>query len=51
VDKYFAIFAAVTRWKMLWKPPPREVEKIFDRIDNKFIDFYGEYGQKNVNTQ
>jgi len=27
------------------------VEEIFDRIDNKFIDFYGEYGRKIVNTR
>ena len=27
------------------------VEEIFDRIDNKFIDFYGEYGRKIVNAR
>jgi hypothetical protein len=27
------------------------VEAVFDRIDNKFIDFYGEYGRKIVNTR
>ena len=27
------------------------VEEVFDRIDNKFIDFYGEYGRKIVNTR
>jgi len=27
------------------------VEDVFDRIDNKFIDFYGEYGRKIVNTR
>ena len=27
------------------------VEEIFDRIDNKFINFYGEYGRKIVNTR
>lgn len=27
------------------------VEELFDRIDNKFIDFYGEYGRKIVNTR
>ena len=27
------------------------VEEVFDRIDNKFIDFYGEYGQKIVNAR
>jgi len=26
-------------------------EEVFDRIDNKFIDFYGEYGRKIVNTR
>ena len=27
------------------------LEEAFDRIDNKFIDFYGEYGRKIVNTR
>jgi len=27
------------------------VEEIFDRIDDKFINFYGEYGRKIVNTR
>jgi hypothetical protein len=27
------------------------MEEIFDRIDNKFIDFYGEYGRKIVNER
>jgi len=27
------------------------VEEVFDRIDNKFIHFYGEYGRKIVNTR
>jgi len=27
------------------------VEEVFDRIDNKFIDFYGKYGRKIVNTR
>jgi len=27
------------------------VEEVFDRIDKKFIDFYGEYGRKIVNTR
>jgi hypothetical protein len=27
------------------------VEEIFDRIDTKFINFYGEYGRKIVNTR
>ena len=27
------------------------VEEVFDRIDNKFIDFYGEYGRKIVNIR
>ena len=27
------------------------VEEVFDRIDNKYIDFYGEYGRKIVNTR
>ena len=27
------------------------VEEVFDRIDNKFIDFYGEYGRKIVNER
>ena len=27
------------------------VEEVFDRIDDKFIDFYGEYGRKIVNTR
>jgi len=27
------------------------VEEVFDCIDNKFIDFYGEYGRKIVNTR
>jgi hypothetical protein len=27
------------------------VEEVFDRIDNKFIDFYGEYGRKIVNAR
>jgi len=27
------------------------VEEAFERIDNKFIDFYGEYGRKIVNTR
>jgi len=27
------------------------VEEVFDRIDNKFINFYGEYGRKIVNTR
>ena len=27
------------------------VEEVFDRIDNKFIDFYGEYGRKIVNDR
>ena len=27
------------------------VEEVFDRIDNKFIDFYGEYGRKIVNNR
>ena len=27
------------------------LEDVFDRIDKKFIDFYGEYGRKIVNTR
>jgi len=27
------------------------VEEVFDCIDNKFIDFYGEYGRKIVNAR
>jgi hypothetical protein len=27
------------------------VEEVFDRIDSKFIDFYGEYGRKIVNER
>ena len=27
------------------------VEEVFDRIDNKFINFYGEYGRRIVNTR
>jgi len=27
------------------------VEEVFDRIDNKFVDFYGEYGRKIVNAR
>jgi hypothetical protein len=27
------------------------VEEVFDRIDSKFIDFYGEFGRKIVNTR
>ena len=27
------------------------VEDVFDRIDNKFINFYGEYGRKIVNVR
>jgi hypothetical protein len=27
------------------------VEEVFDHIDNKFIDFYGEYGRKIVNER
>jgi len=27
------------------------VEEVLDRIDNKFIDFYGEYGRKIVNSR
>ena len=27
------------------------VEELFDRIDNKFIKFYGEYGRKIVNSR
>jgi hypothetical protein len=27
------------------------VEDVFGRIDKKFIDFYGEYGRKIVNTR
>ena len=27
------------------------VEEVFDRIDDKFIDFYGEYGRKIVNDR
>ena len=27
------------------------LEEVFDRIDNKFIDFYGEYGRKIVNER
>jgi hypothetical protein len=27
------------------------VEEIFDLIDNKFINFYGEYGRKIVNDR
>ena len=27
------------------------LEEVFDRIDQKFIDFYGEYGRKIVNTR
>ena len=27
------------------------VEEVFDIIDNEFIDFYGEYGRKIVNTR
>ena len=27
------------------------VEEVFDRIDQKFIDFYGEYGRKIVNAR
>ena len=27
------------------------VEETFERIDNKFINFYGEYGRKIVNTR
>ena len=27
------------------------VEEVFDRVDNKFINFYGEYGRKIVNSR
>ena len=27
------------------------VEEVFDRIDTKFIDYYGEYGRKLVNDR
>ena len=27
------------------------VKEVFDKIDNKFIDFYGEYGRKIVNNR
>ena len=27
------------------------VEEVLDRIDNKFVDFYGEYGRKIVNDR
>jgi len=27
------------------------VEEVFDRIDDKFIDFYGEYGRQIVNAR
>ena len=27
------------------------VEEVFDRINSKFIDFYGEYGRKIVNER
>lgn len=27
------------------------VEEVFDQIDNKFINFYGEYGRKIVNAR
>jgi len=27
------------------------VEEVFDRIDKKFINFYGEYGRKIVNAR
>jgi hypothetical protein len=27
------------------------VEEVFNRIDNKFINFYGEYGRKMVNAR
>jgi len=27
------------------------VEEVFDRIDKKFVNFYGEYGRKIVNTR
>ena len=27
------------------------VEEVFDRIDNKFINYYGEYGRKIVNAR
>ena len=27
------------------------VNEVFDRIDNKFISFYGEYGRKIVNER
>ena len=27
------------------------VEEVFDRIDNKFINFYGEYGRKIVDAR
>ena len=27
------------------------VNEVFDRIDNKFVDFYGEYGRRMVNSR
>ena len=27
------------------------IEEVFDRIDTKFVDFYGEYGRKMVNER
>jgi len=27
------------------------VEEVFDRIDDKFVNFYGEYGRKIVNAR
>jgi len=27
------------------------LDEVFDRIDQKFIDFYGEYGRKIVNNR
>jgi len=27
------------------------VEEVFNRIDNKFVNFYGEYGRRIVNTR
>jgi len=31
--------------------PLYSVEEVFDRLDKQFIDFYGEYGRKIVNTR
>ena len=45
------VFEEIKKQHSTDKEKVYSVEEVFDRIDDKFVSFYGEYGRKIVNTR